>query len=106
MRINERIIDHNKREKNSHFRKHACESQHTDVWKDDFKILNGNYNSSIKKNISEGLYIRTLKPMLNVREKSIRLELYSWFSCCDFTIKQLYKFDFDWFSLSLKYTIL
>ena len=38
-RIKERIIDRNKRDKSSHLLKHACESQHTHVWKDDFKIL-------------------------------------------------------------------
>ena len=42
-RIKERIIDHNKRDKCSHLLKHARESQHTHVWKDSFKIFNGNY---------------------------------------------------------------
>ena len=76
-RIKERIMDHNKRDKSSHLLKHARESQHTHVWKDDFKILSGNYKSSVKRKISEALYIRTLKPTLNVKEKSIRLELYN-----------------------------
>ena len=76
-RITERITDHKKRDKSSHLLKHACENQHTHVWKDDFKILNGNYKSSVKRKISEALYIRTLKPTLNVKEKSIRLELYN-----------------------------
>ena len=76
-RIKERIMDHNKRYKSSHVLKHARESQHTHVWKDDFKILNGNYKSSVKTKISELLYIRTLKPSLNVKEKSIRLELHN-----------------------------
>ena len=61
-RIKERIIDHNEREISSHLPKHARETQHTHVWKDNFKILNGNYKSSVKRNISEALYIRTLKP--------------------------------------------
>ena len=76
-RIKEHIIDHNKRHKSSHLLKHAHESQHTHVWKDNFKILNGNYKSSVKRKISEVLYIRILKPTLNVKEKSIRLELYN-----------------------------
>ena len=79
-------MDHNKRVKSSHLLKHARENQHTHVWNDDFKIPNGNYKSSMKRKISEALYIRTLKPTLNVKEKSIRLELYNWFICCDFTI--------------------
>ena len=43
--------------------------------KDDFKILNGNYKSSIRRKFSETLYITTLKPTLNVKEKSIKLKL-------------------------------
>ena len=58
-------MDHNKRDKNSHLLKHARESQHTHVWKDDFKILNGIYKSSVKSKISEALYIRILKDILN-----------------------------------------
>ena len=64
-RIKECIMDHNKRNKSSHLLKHARD------------ILNGNYKSSVKTKISEVLYIRTLKPSLNVKEKSIRLELHN-----------------------------
>ena len=76
-RIKERIMDHNKRDKSLHLLEHARESQHTHVWNDDFKILNSNYKSSIKRKISEALYIRTLRSTLNVKEKSVRLELYN-----------------------------
>ena len=76
-RIKERIIDHNKRDKKSHLLKHARENGHNHVWKDDFKILNSNYRNSIKRKISEALYIRQLKPTLNVKEKSIKLNLYN-----------------------------
>ena len=54
-RINERIIDHNKRDKRSHLLKHARENRYTHVWKDGFKILNGNYNGIIKRKFSEAL---------------------------------------------------
>ena len=70
-------MDHNKRNKSSHLLKHAHENQHTQVWKDDFKILNGNYKISVKRKICEALYIRTLKSTLNAKEKSVRLELYN-----------------------------
>ena len=68
-------MDHNERDKSLHQLKDARESQNTHVWKDDFKILNGNYKSSVKRKISETLYLRTLKQTLNAKEKSIRLEL-------------------------------
>ena len=65
-RINEHIIDHKKGDKNSHLLKHARESHHTHVWKDDFNVLNGNYKGSMKRKISEPLYIKALKQTLNV----------------------------------------
>ena len=52
-RIRERIIDHNKRDKSSHLLRHAREHKHTHVWDNNFKILNSNYNSKIKRKISE-----------------------------------------------------
>ena len=88
-------MDHNKWDESSHLLKHTHESQHTHVWNDDFKIINGTYKSNIKRKVSKALYIRTLKPTFNVKENSVRFELYNRFSCRDFTIKQLYKFDFD-----------
>ena len=48
-KIKEHIMDHNKRDKSSHLLKHARESQHTHVWKDDFKILSGNYKRSLNR---------------------------------------------------------
>ena len=76
-RIVERIQDHNNRDKNSHLLKHAREKGHTHVWENDFKILGNNYQSNIKRKISESLYIRQLKPILNVHEKSIPLHLFN-----------------------------
>ena len=76
-RIKECIMDRNKRDKSSHLLKHAWESQHIHVWNGNFKILNGNYKSNIKTKISEVLYIRALKSTLNVKEKSVRLELHN-----------------------------
>ena len=42
-RIKETIIDHNKRDKNSHILKHSREEGHTHVWEKDFKVLGNNY---------------------------------------------------------------
>ena len=44
-RISERIIDHNKRDKNSHPLQHAQNKKHALVWVNDFTILNSNYRS-------------------------------------------------------------
>ena len=60
-----RVIDHNKRDKKSHMLKHSRDKLHNHVWEDDFKLLGNNYQSNIKRKISESLFIRQLKPSLN-----------------------------------------
>lgn len=76
-RISERIIDHNKRDKKSHILKHSRKEKHRHVWVQDFKILNKNYKSNIKRKISEALFIKSHKPCLNVQEKSFPLKLFN-----------------------------
>ena len=48
-----------------HLLKYAHEKRHTQVWENDFKILGNNYQSNIKRKISESMYIRQLKSTLN-----------------------------------------
>ena len=76
-RIEERIIDHNKRENNFHLLKHSREKNHQHVWENDFKVLGNNYCSNIKRKIVEALFIKQLKPSPNVKEKSMQLQLYN-----------------------------
>ena len=60
-----RVTDHNKRDKKSHMLKHSRDKLHTHFWEYDFKLLGNNYQSNIKRKISESLFIRQLKPSLN-----------------------------------------
>ena len=76
-RIVERIQDHNNTDKFSHLLKHARKKGHTHVCENDFKILGNNYQSNIKRKISESLHIRQLKPTLNTNEKLIPLYLFN-----------------------------
>ena len=78
-RVIERVIDYNKWDKKSHMLKHSRDKLHTDVWEHDFKLLGNNYQSNIKRKISESLFIRQLKPSLNKQDKPIPLNLCSWF---------------------------
>ena len=55
--------------------KHSRNKLHTHVWEDDFKLLGNNHQSNIKRNISDSLFIRQLKPSLNKQDKSISLNL-------------------------------
>ena len=76
-RIEDRIIDHNKLDKNSHLLRHSREKNHQHMWENDFKVLGNNYRSNIKRKISEALFIKQLKPSLNVKEKPVQLQLYN-----------------------------
>ena len=76
-RFVEMIQGHNNRDKNYHLLKHAREKGHTHEWENDFKIIGNNYQSNIKRKISELLYIGQLKPTSNEHEKSIPLHLFN-----------------------------
>ena len=76
-RVIERVIDHNKRDKKSHMLKHSRDKLHTHVWEYDFKLFGNNYQSSIKRKISESLFIGQLKPSLNKQDKSNPFNLYN-----------------------------
>ena len=76
-RIKEKIIDHNKRYKNSHLLKHSREKSHQHVCENDFKVLGNNYRPNFKWKISEALFIKQSKPSLSVKDKSIQLQLYN-----------------------------
>ena len=75
--ISERIIIHNKRDKNSYPLQHAQNKKHAHVWVNDFTILNSNYRSKIKTKISEFLYVRSKKPTLNTKETSMKLNIFN-----------------------------
>ena len=77
-RITERIIDHSGRDHTSHMVKHNIETSHTDVNTANFKIIDMNFsNNKRKRKIAESLWIKDLRPTLNVHEKSIPLKLFN-----------------------------
>ena len=57
-RIEKRIMDHNKRDKNSHLLKPSREKNNQHVWENDFKVLGNNYPSNFKMKINEALLIK------------------------------------------------
>ena len=75
-RIIERIKDHSGRDHASHMVKHNIETSHTDVNTANLKINDMNFsNNKRKRKIAESLWIKDLRPTLNVQEKSIPLKL-------------------------------
>ena len=76
-RLEERVIDHNKRDKNSHILKHSKELNHQPIGINDVKILSKNFRTNEKRKISEALFIRSLKPTINVQGTSTPLLLFN-----------------------------
>ena len=76
-RFEERIIDHNKRDKKSHIYKHSSENSHPHVGLDNFEIVGRNYGNRIKRKIGEALLINELKPSLNKQDKLFPLKLFN-----------------------------
>ena len=76
-RTQKRVIQHNKKDDKSHLLIHAKKTKHRRVWMKDFEILGSGYSSNIKRKISEALFIKKLKPDLNVQKESLKLSLYN-----------------------------
>ena len=78
MRIIERIKDQSGRDHASHMVKHNIETSHTDVNTANFKIIDMNFSNNKKKQkIAESLWIKDLRPTLNIQVKSIPLKLFN-----------------------------
>ena len=64
--------DHNGRDRNSHLFKHSVESRHDPVLKNEFRIIGRGYrNNTRRRKIVEVLFIKKIKPSLNIQEKKV-----------------------------------
>ena len=81
-----RVVEHNAKDINSHLLRHAKQTKHIRVWLDDFKILGIGYSSDFKRKISEALYIKELRPELNIQKDSYSLNLFNSSLTCVLTI--------------------
>ena len=76
-RIENRSDEHSKKDKNSHVLQHSIATKHKRVSLKNFKILGQGYRSNFRWKISESLYIKQLKPTLNVQKDSYKLALFN-----------------------------
>ena len=54
------------------------ESRHDPVLKNDFRIIGKGYrNNTSRRKIAEALFVKKMKPSLNIHEKSVKLELFN-----------------------------
>ena len=76
--ITKREKDHSGRDHTSHVLKYNIEKSHKNVNTTDFKIIDKNFhNNKQKRKIAEALWIKDLRPTLNMQEKSIQLKLFN-----------------------------
>ena len=61
----------------SHIFKHSKKSKHRKIRLTDFKIIGKGYRSDFTRKISESLFIKELKPDLNVQKESYKLSLFN-----------------------------
>jgi len=76
--LNERVKDHVGRDTKSHYFKHSITTGHPSASIEDFDILSGGYRQNkFRRKLSEALFIKDIKPNLNVQEQSYQLKLFS-----------------------------
>ena len=76
-RIMKRILQHNSRDNASHILQHSKKFKHRRVTLNNVKILGKGYRSNFKRRISEALFIKELKPDLNIQKDAFKLKLYN-----------------------------
>ena len=73
-RMQKRNITHKSRAKKSLILIHSKKKKHRRVWTKDFKILGRGYSSDLRK-ISKALFIKQMKPDLNIQKEALKLKL-------------------------------
>ena len=76
-RIGKRASQHSKEDKQSHLYKHATRTRHKKVDIRSFRIVGRGYRSDFTRKISESLFIKKLKPDLNIQKDSYKLLLFN-----------------------------
>ena len=75
-RIIKRVADHFEKDKQSDLLKHALTTNHPIVDLKDLKIIEKNFHGNkYKRKISEALYIKQHRPVVNAQEHSVPLKL-------------------------------
>ena len=75
--LDERMNDHNGRDRNSRLFKHSVESWHDPILKYDFRIIEKGYrNNTHRRKIAETLFKKKIKPP-NIQENSVKLEIFN-----------------------------
>ena len=76
-RLEKRAGQHAGTDTNSHLFKHAKKTKHRKIRVSDFKIIGKGFRSDFTRKISESLYVKELKPDLNVQKDAYKLSLFN-----------------------------
>ena len=71
-----RTEEHGGKDKNSWIYKHSSSTKHPRAKDAHFEVLANNYENKRKRRLAEAMYIRDLKPTLNVQKESYKLALF------------------------------
>ena len=72
-----RTMDHNCKDAKSHVLQHSKKTKHRRVFLPDVKIIGKGYRTNFKRFISEALFIKELKPDLNVQKEAYKVKLFN-----------------------------
>ncbi len=76
-RILPRTMEHNSKDAKSHVLIHSKQTKHRRVFLPNVKIIGSGYRTNFRRKISEALYIKELKPDLNVQKEAYKLKLFN-----------------------------
>ena len=72
-----RTAEHGGKDKNSWIYKHSSSTKHPRAKDPQFEVLASNYANRRKRRLAEAMYIRDLKPTLNIQKESYKLALFA-----------------------------
>ena len=58
--------------------KHAVEIGHLPFETDNFEVIGTEYHNTHKRQISEAILVKKLKPSLNIQKKSVPVKRFNW----------------------------
>ena len=77
-RLQDRVNDHSGKDSKSNILRHPYQDNHKDVSRNNLQILeNGFKKMKFKRKLFEALYIKELRPSLNMQETSVTLKLFN-----------------------------
>ena len=72
-----RIMEHNSKDAKSHVLRHSKKTKHRRVFLPNVEIIGRGYKTNFKRKVSEALFIKQLKPDLNMQKDAFKLKLYN-----------------------------